>query len=147
MDKTYNDLMDIVNRTKKFDTPKTPRSKPRPTPVVEEEDFDTPVEYDVVEEKPKRKTKSSSSLFADNSAISSMLEKSSKKKSTSTAKKKPTSTAKKKSRPPSSAGNGNKLKIPIFIEINAISVSADIRFARLSTAEDVISASIFTVPT
>jgi len=94
MDKTYNDLMDIVNRTKKFDTQKTPRSKPRPTPVVEEEDFGAPVEYDVVEEKPKRKTKSSSSLFADSSAISSMLEKSSKKKSTSTAKK--TTTAKKK---------------------------------------------------
>ena len=52
MDKTYNDLMDIVNRTKKYDAPKA-RPKPRPTPVVEEE-YNEPVEYDVVEEKPKK---------------------------------------------------------------------------------------------
>ena len=56
MDKTFSDLMDIVNRSKKYDTdtPK-PRAK-RPAPVVEEYE---PREYDIVEEKPKRKTATS----------------------------------------------------------------------------------------
>ena len=100
MDKTYNDLMDIVNRTKKFDTPSKSRPKPRAPreEVYEDEDF-MPTEYDV-DTKPKRKTKSSSSLFAEDSAIGNLLEKTTKKKSTtsksSTTKKAP---AKKTAKP------------------------------------------------
>ena len=65
MDKTYSDLMDIVNRTKKFDTgSKAPRPRPRPQPVVEEsveeEEF-TPREFDI-EEKEVR-AKKGSKLF------------------------------------------------------------------------------------
>ena len=95
MDKTFNDLMDIVNRTKKIDGADRPRPKPRPRAVeVEEEEEYTPREYDIVEEKPKRTRtvkKDSPSLFAEESAIGKMLDKKTTKKSatktSSTAKK------------------------------------------------------------
>ncbi|MBE5736667.1 MAG: glycosyltransferase [Clostridiales bacterium] len=90
MDKTYNDLMDIVNRTKKFDTPSTPRRRVvRPEPVEEVEEEYTPVEYDIVDEPKKRRTSKTSSAFGEDSAIGNLLN---KKKTTKTTKK---STAKK----------------------------------------------------
>ena len=54
MDKTYSDLMDIVNRTKKFDSgsTRTVRPRPRPQEVVEEnvEEEYVPREYDIEEQ-------------------------------------------------------------------------------------------------
>ena len=85
MDKTYNDLMDIVNRTKKFDTPSTPRKRVvRPEPVEEVEEEYTPVEYDIIEEPKKRRTSKTSSAFGEDSAIGNLLN---KKKTTKTTKK------------------------------------------------------------
>ncbi len=92
--------MDIVNRSKKYDTaePK-PRAKKVAPPVVEE-DY-SPREYDIVEEKPKRKSsaKSTSSSFS-NSKLNSLVEKTTKTsaKKTTASSTKP-STAKKSTTP------------------------------------------------
>lgn len=91
MDKTFSDLMDIVNRSKKYDTdtPK-PRAKKTPSTVVEEY---KPREYDIVEEKPKRKTATSSAAKAlSNSKLGELVSKTTKKTTTKTSTK---STAKK----------------------------------------------------
>lgn len=87
MDKTFNDLMDIVNRTKKLDGSDRPRPRPASRPTVEEEEY-SPREYDIVEEKPKRTRtvkKDSPNLFAG-SSVEKMLE----KKTTKSATKKST---------------------------------------------------------
>lgn len=87
MDKTFNDLMDIVNRTKKIDG--NTRPKPRPMPRPQEEEY-SPREYDVVEEKPKRTRtvkKDSPNLLAG-----TQLEKLLEKKPTKTTTKKSTTT-------------------------------------------------------
>ena len=65
MDKTYSDLMDIVNRTKKFDggsRPAPARPRPRPQVVEEvEEDEYVPREYDIEEN--EGRGKKGSNLF------------------------------------------------------------------------------------
>ena len=91
MDKTFSDLMDIVNRSKKYDTntPK-PRAK-RPAPVVEEYE---PREYDIVEEKPKRKTATSTAAKSlSNSKLGELVNKTTKKTTTKSSTK--STTAKK----------------------------------------------------
>lgn len=94
MDKTFNDLMDIVNRTKKIDGIDRPKPRPRPRPVEIEEEYDedyTPVEYDVVE-KPKRTRtvkKDSPDLF-EGGAIGKMLGKTTKKSTSTKSKAKST---------------------------------------------------------
>ena len=91
MDKTFSDLMDIVNRSKKYDTdtPK-PRAKKTPSTVVEEY---KPREFDIVEEKPKKKTATSSAAKAlSNSKLGELVSKTTKKTTTKTSTK---STAKK----------------------------------------------------
>lgn len=101
MDKTFNDLMDIVNRTKKLDGSDRPRPRPASKPVVEEEY--SPREYDIVEEKPKRTRtvkKDSPNLFAG-SSVEKMLE------------KKTTKSATKKSTTKSTAKNATKSKSAI----------------------------------
>ena len=85
MDKTFSDLMDIVNRSKQYDTG-TP--KPRPKKVAPPVKEYAPREYDIVEEKPKRKTATKSSAGSlSNSKLSEMVSKATKsttKKATST---------------------------------------------------------------
>lgn len=92
MDKTFNDLMDIVNRTKKLDGSDRPRPRPTPRPRVEEDEEEySPREYDIVEEKPKRTRttkKDSPDLFAG-SAVEKLVKKTTKpttKKATTTKK-------------------------------------------------------------
>ena len=105
MDKTYNDLMDIVNRTKKFDNSSKPKMRPIPTLKSrrrEEEyepreyDLDETIDEPIVDEieetleeeettQPKRKTKSSSSILSDTSKLNSLI---SKTKKTTTKKAK-----------------------------------------------------------
>ncbi len=86
MDKTFNDLMDIVNRTKKMDssgktssrssaTTSIPRTAPRTRNAYE------PIEDDVVES-PKKKRATTSSLFGDGSAIGKALNSKTNKKPT-----------------------------------------------------------------
>lgn len=87
MDKTYSDLMDIVNRTKKFDSKPERRPARRPEPEVVEEDFE-PREYDI--EEPKKRTRKASSVFGEDSAIGKAVTKTKTAKKTSTAKKKTT---------------------------------------------------------
>ena len=84
MDKTFSDLMDIVNRSKKYDAPAPKQRARKVEPPVEEEY--TPREYDIVEEKPKRKSpvKSTSSSLS-NTKLGSLLEKTAK--TTKTEKK------------------------------------------------------------
>ena len=53
MDKTFSDLMDIVNRSKQYDNGSP---KPRPKKVAPKVEEYEPRDFDVVEEKPKRKT-------------------------------------------------------------------------------------------
>ena len=111
MDKTFNDLMDIVNRTKKIDG-KDSRPAPRPKAPVVEESYDdeyTPREFDLNLPK-KRKTKSEP-LADEDSAIGKLLNKSTKK---APAKKKTTtksSTAKKKTTTKSSSKTTPKKKV------------------------------------
>ena len=97
MDKTFSDLMDIVNRSKKYDAPAPKQRARKVEPPVEEEY--TPREYDIVEEKPKRKSpvKSTSSSLS-NSKLGSLIEKTTKattKKATTAKSSTKTSTAKK----------------------------------------------------
>ena len=89
--------MDIVNRSKKYDAPAPKQRVRKVEPPVEEEY--TPREYDIVEEKPKRKSpvKSTSSSLS-NSKLGSLIEKTTKattKKATTAKSSTKTSTAKK----------------------------------------------------
>ena len=92
MDKTFNDLMDIVNRTKKIDGDSRP--KPRTRTIIEEEPDDeyAPREYDI--EEPRKSRKAKDSHFNEESAISKLLDGKTKKKSTT--KKTTSKTATKK---------------------------------------------------
>lgn len=88
--------MDIVNRSKKYDTPAPKQRARKVEPPVEEY---SPREYDIVEEKPKRKSpaKSTSSSLS-NSKLGSLIEKTTKsttKKATTAKSSTKTSTAKK----------------------------------------------------
>jgi len=91
MDKTYSDLMDIVNRTKKFDSGSKPERKPvaRVQRTVKQEEEFAPREYDVEETPKKRKT---SSVFGEDSAISKLMDKSTKKTTTKKTASKKTET-------------------------------------------------------
>ena len=97
MDKTYSDLMDIVNRTKKFDSgsTRTVRPRPRPQEVVEEnvEEEYVPREYDIEEQ--EARDKKGSKLFGG--ALGKLLNEDKPKKSTtkkSTAKSSKSTTKK-----------------------------------------------------
>lgn len=114
MDKTFNDLMDIVNRTKKLDGSDRPRPRAVPKPIQEnvEEEY-SPREYDIVEDKPKRKRtvkEDSPNLFAG-SSVEKLLE----KKTTKSATKKATtqkSTAKSSAKTTSKAKTSKKTATP-----------------------------------
>lgn len=84
MDKTYNDLMDIVNRTKKFDSnEKSVPRPPRETRVVreiDEETDDTEIKDEEVLEKPK------TSLFDGKDAITKYLNTKKEKPKSKTSK-------------------------------------------------------------
>ena len=86
MDKTYNDLMDIVNRTKKMnggdDAPRVTRRVRREEPI--DEAVDT---VRVVKPAKDLGDNSKASLFADKDAISKYLSKSKTAKKTTTKKK------------------------------------------------------------
>lgn len=97
MDKTFNDLMDIVNRTKKIDG--NDRPKPKSRPVVREIDEDyEPREYDVVDTPKRTRTvkKTSPKLFDKETIDKALGKKTTKKSSTKkTTTTKKASTAKK----------------------------------------------------
>ena len=93
MDKTYNELMDIVNRTKKFDNndknmPRPPRAT-RVSREIDDEYDDTIVKNEEVLEKPK------TSLFDGKDAITKYLNTKKEKPKAKTSKTKANSTAKK----------------------------------------------------
>ena len=92
MDKTYNELMDIVNRTKKFDNndknmPRPPRAT-RVSREIDDEYDDTIVKNEEVLEKPK------TSLFDGKDAITKYLNTKKEKPKAKTSKTKANSTAK-----------------------------------------------------
>lgn len=93
MDKTYNELMDIVNRTKKFDNndknmPRPPRAT-RVAREIDDEYDDTIVKNEEVLEKPK------TSLFDGKDAITKYLNTKKEKPKAKTSKTEANSTAKK----------------------------------------------------
>ena len=79
MDKTYNDLMDIVNRTKKMNGDDTPRVTRR---VRREEPMDEAVDTVRVVKPAKDLEESKPSLFADKDAINKFMSKSKSTKKT-----------------------------------------------------------------
>ena len=117
--------MDIVNRTKKMDgkatrpasTTNVPRTFARPR-----EDEYTPIEDDIVEEKPKKRAaskSSNSSLFGNGSAISKALG-SKTKKSTSSKSKSTTKTTTKKTTKTTAKNNKTGEAKSIAEKLNAV---------------------------